>query len=74
MFADSLRYTSALAIALAVVLLVITTVIALCKWKNGTILVPRNWPEIPKMISLLTLFSAVPVLIAAYASHFNGMH
>lgn len=72
MFADSLRYTSALSVALAVVFLVITVGITLYKLIDGTIHMPRLFPEVANLTSFLNLFTVVPVLVTAYICHYNG--
>ncbi|CAN1839155.1 Amino acid transporter AVT6A [Linum perenne] len=55
---DSLRYTSALSVALAVVFIVITMGITIIKLFNGSIMMP-------------SLFTVVPVLVTAYICHYN---
>lgn len=68
---DSLRHTSAVAVFLAVVFLVITAGIAVAKWMQGTMMPPRLLPNISDMNSIWTLFTVVPVLVTAYVCHFN---
>ncbi|CAA0828320.1 Transmembrane amino acid transporter family protein [Striga hermonthica] len=68
---DSLSYTSALSVALAVVFLVITVGITLFKLINGTTLMPRLFPDVNSLTSFLNLFTAVPVLVTAYICHYN---
>ncbi|XP_073057842.1 amino acid transporter AVT6A-like [Primulina eburnea] len=68
---DSLRYTSTLSVALAVVFLVITVGITLFKLINGTVLMPRLLPNITDVASFFNLFTAVPVLVTAYICHYN---
>ncbi|GER49253.1 amino acid transporter family protein [Striga asiatica] len=68
---DSLRYTSALSVALAVVFLVITVGITLFKLINGTTLMPRLFPDVNNLTSFLNLFTAVPVLVTAFICHYN---
>ncbi|XP_010942248.1 amino acid transporter AVT6A [Elaeis guineensis] len=68
---DSLRYTSALSVALAVVFVVITAGIAIIKLLNGSILMPRLFPKISDLASVWNLFTAVPVVVTAYICHFN---
>ncbi|KAL3652871.1 Amino acid transporter avt6a [Castilleja foliolosa] len=68
---DSLRYTSALSVALAVVFLVITVGITVFKLINGTILMPRLLPDVTDLTSFFNLFTAVPVLVTAYICHYN---
>ncbi|KAL0350739.1 UNVERIFIED_CONTAM: Amino acid transporter AVT6A [Sesamum radiatum] len=68
---DSLRYTSALSVALAVVFLVVTVGITLFKLINGTVVMPRLLPDVTGLTSLLNLFTVVPVLVTAYICHYN---
>lgn len=71
--ADSLKFTSALSVALAVVFLVVTVGITLYKIIDGTILMPRLLPDVYNVTSFLNLFTVVPVLVTAYICHYNGM-
>ncbi|OIW09563.1 hypothetical protein TanjilG_28162 [Lupinus angustifolius] len=68
---DSLRYTSAIAVALAIVFLVITAGITFVKFFNGSILSPRLFPNITGIASIWNLFTAVPVLVTAFVCHYN---
>lgn len=68
---DSLRYTSALSVALAVVFLVVTAGITVYKLLSGNIMMPRLLPEATDLTSVLKLFTAVPVLVTAYICHYN---
>lgn len=68
---DSLRHTSAFAVFLALVFVVITAGIAIAKWVQGTTKTPRFLPEVPDINSIWTLFTVVPVLVTAYVCHFN---
>ena len=72
-FADSLSYTSALSVALAVVFLVITVGITIVKLINGSIAMPRLMPDVTDMTSFWKLFTTVPVLVTAFICHYNGM-
>lgn len=71
--ADSLRYTSALAVALAIVFLVITAGIVVTKLFYGGISMPRLLPNMSDIASVWNLFTVVPVLVTAFICHFNGM-
>lgn len=71
--ADSLRYTSALAVALAIVFLVITAGIVVTKLFYGGISMPRLLPNVSDIASVWNLFTVVPVLVTAFICHFNGM-
>lgn len=68
---DSLKFTSALSVALAVVFVVITAGIAIVKLFSGTIQMPRLLPDIVDHTSFLKLFTVVPVIVTAYICHFN---
>ncbi|PWZ29067.1 Sodium-coupled neutral amino acid transporter 1 [Zea mays] len=68
---DSLRYTSALSVALAVVFVVITAGIAMFKLARGQILMPRLFADVHDWPSIWRLFTAAPVLVTAYICHYN---
>ena len=70
---DSLRYTSALSVALAVVFVVITAGVAIVRLIQGTVEIPKLFPEIDGVSSVWKLFTAVPVLVTAYICHYNGV-
>ncbi|KAF6169105.1 hypothetical protein GIB67_038602 [Kingdonia uniflora] len=68
---DSLRYTSALSVALAVVFVVITAGITIVKLLNGSIAMPRWLPDVTDMSAFWKLFTVVPILVTAYICHYN---
>ncbi|XP_030468906.1 amino acid transporter AVT6A-like [Syzygium oleosum] len=68
---DSLRFTSALSVALAVVFLVITAGISIIKLISGGVAMPRMLPDITDLASFWNLFTVVPVLVTAYICHYN---
>ncbi|XP_054790274.1 amino acid transporter AVT6A-like [Prosopis cineraria] len=68
---DSLRFTSALSVALAVVFLVIAVGISIVKIISGGIGMPKLFPVITDFMSFLKLFTVVPVLVSAYICHYN---
>ncbi|CAI7813598.1 unnamed protein product [Closterium sp. NIES-53] len=68
---DSLHYTSALSIALAVVFVVITVAVAAAQWVQGRIQPPRMLPACSSLKDLSGLFSVMPVMATAYACHYN---
>ncbi|CAM0914151.1 unnamed protein product [Alopecurus aequalis] len=68
---DSLSYTSAISVALAVVFVVITAGIAIVKLVGGQIPMPKLFPQVPDLASVWELFTAVPVLVTAYVCHYN---
>lgn len=72
-FADSLRYTSALSFALAVIFLVIAVGISIFKIAVGGIGMPRLFPIITDVSSVFELFTVTPVVVTAYLCHFNGV-
>ncbi|KAI8527454.1 hypothetical protein RHMOL_Rhmol12G0076500 [Rhododendron molle] len=68
---DTLRFTSALAVALAFVFLLTAAGIAVVKLANGSIGMPRLLPDLTDMHSVWKLFTVVPVLVMSYVCHFN---
>ncbi|KAI9091922.1 hypothetical protein K1719_027857 [Acacia pycnantha] len=68
---DSLRYSSALAVALAIVFIVIMAGITFIKLFNGSIAPPRLLPNVTDFTSVWKLFTAAPVLVTAFVCHFN---
>ncbi|RZS05249.1 hypothetical protein BHM03_00035728 [Ensete ventricosum] len=67
----SLRYTSALSVALAVVFVVITAGIAVVKLLAGSIAMPKLFPDVPDLASVWNFFTVVPILVTAYICHYN---
>ncbi|KAI5393400.1 hypothetical protein KIW84_060506 [Lathyrus oleraceus] len=68
---DSLRYTSALSVALAIVFVVITAGLAILKFVNGSITMPRLMPKLTDDESFWKLFTTIPILVTAYICHHN---
>ncbi|CAN6299442.1 unnamed protein product [Urochloa humidicola] len=68
---DSLRYTSAVSILLAVVFIIISLGIAIYAFFRGTAKVPRMFPDFSHLSSPFELFTAVPVIVVAFTFHFN---
>ncbi|CAH8384944.1 unnamed protein product [Eruca vesicaria subsp. sativa] len=68
---DSLRYASAVSVALAVVFLIITAGISIMKFINGGVAMPRLLPDVSDLTSFLNLFTVVPVLVTAFICHYN---
>ncbi|KAJ8491237.1 hypothetical protein OPV22_012958 [Ensete ventricosum] len=68
---DSLRFTSALSVALAIVFVVITAGIAIVKLLAGSIAMPKLFPDIPDLTSVWNFFTVVPVIVTAYICHYN---
>jgi hypothetical protein len=72
LLADSLSYTSAISVALAIVFVIITAGIAIVKLIAGQIPMPKLFPAVSDLASVWELFTAVPVLVTAYVCHYNG--
>nr|CAB3494646.1 unnamed protein product [Digitaria exilis] len=68
---DSLRYTSAVSILLAVVFIIISLGIAVYTIFTGTVNMPRMFPDFSRLSSPFELFTAVPVIVVAFTFHFN---
>ncbi|XP_066312810.1 amino acid transporter AVT6C-like isoform X1 [Miscanthus floridulus] len=68
---DSLRFTSAISILLAVVFMLISLGIALYALFKGTATMPRMLPDFSRLSSPFELFTAVPVIVLAFTFHFN---
>nr|XP_023872653.1 amino acid transporter AVT6A-like [Quercus suber]POE85637.1 sodium-coupled neutral amino acid transporter 2 [Quercus suber] len=68
---DSLRYTSALSVGLAIVFVAITAGVAVVKLIDGSIEMPRLMPELVDQASFWKLFTTIPVLVTAYICHHN---
>ncbi|MED6205789.1 hypothetical protein PIB30_020915 [Stylosanthes scabra] len=68
---DSLSFTSAVSIALAVVFLVIAVGIAIVKIISGGIGMPRLFPVINDLTDFFQLFTVAPILVTAYICHYN---
>jgi sodium-coupled neutral amino acid transporter 2 len=71
-FPDSLRWTSALSVALAVVFVVIVVGVTLWKLVTGGISMPRLTPDVYDQKSFWHLFTVIPVMVTAYICHHNG--
>lgn len=69
---DSLRYTSALSVVLALVFVVIIAGVAISKLLAGSIGMPRLFPNLVDQASFWKLFTTVPVLVTAYICHHNS--
>ncbi|ONK77220.1 uncharacterized protein A4U43_C02F4320 [Asparagus officinalis] len=67
---DSLRFTSAISVLLAVVFVIISSGMAIYALFNGTAKSPRLLPDFSKH-SFFELFTAVPVIVVAFTFHFN---
>ncbi|KAM0864477.1 hypothetical protein ACQ4PT_043901 [Festuca glaucescens] len=70
---DSLRFTSAVSILLAVLFMLITMGITVYTIFSGTAKMPRMLPDFSRLSSPFELFTAVPVIVLAFTFHFNGI-
>ncbi|KAL5582051.1 hypothetical protein UlMin_014493 [Ulmus minor] len=68
---DSLRFTSAISITLAIVFLLVLIGITVYKLIMGSIEMPTWFPNITSWTSFFNLFTAVPVVVFAYVCHYN---
>ncbi|RWW59134.1 hypothetical protein BHE74_00033947 [Ensete ventricosum] len=69
--ADSLRFTSAISVLLAVVFMCISTGMALYALFRGATETPRLLPDFGHMSSVFEVFTAVPIIVVAFTFHFN---
>lgn len=68
---DSLSLTSAASVALAVVFVVASCVIASIKLVEGSIKTPRMGPDFGSKTAILDLLVVIPIMTNAYVCHFN---
>ncbi|XP_042491326.1 amino acid transporter AVT6C-like [Macadamia integrifolia] len=68
---ESLRFTSAVSVLLAVVFVAISTVMAIVALWEGKTQSPRLFPDLAHQASFFELFTAVPVIVTAFTFHFN---
>ncbi|KAI3844541.1 hypothetical protein MKW92_035086 [Papaver armeniacum] len=68
---ESLRFSSAVSILLAVVFVVISTVMAISALWAGKTKRPKLVPDLVNSYSYFELFTAVPVIVTAFTFHFN---
>ncbi|KAH7296934.1 hypothetical protein KP509_26G045500 [Ceratopteris richardii] len=67
---DSLKLSSALSVALAVLFVVVTAAVAMYKLVIGTISTPKMFPDFSFDLStIVNYFSVVPILVTAYICH-----
>ncbi|KAF8402541.1 hypothetical protein HHK36_010626 [Tetracentron sinense] len=69
---ESLRFTSAISVLLAVVFVGISSVMAIVALCQGKTESPRLLPDLPSQASIFNLFTAVPVIVTAFTFHFNA--
>ena len=72
MIADSLKFSSAVSVSLAVVFVVIIAGITIVKLVRGDISMPILLPNVVDQASFWKLFTVVPVIVTAYICHYNG--
>lgn len=70
--AESLRFSSAVSVFLAVVFVCISFVMAISALFHGKTEKPRLFPDLDGQSSFFNLFTAVPVIVTAFTFHFNG--
>ncbi|XP_016455558.1 amino acid transporter AVT6C-like [Nicotiana tabacum] len=68
---ESLWLSSALAVLLAIVFVVICSVMAIIAILKGKTASPRMLPRMDNQTSFFNLFTAVPVIVTAFTFHFN---
>ncbi|MBA0839731.1 hypothetical protein Goarm_005434 [Gossypium armourianum] len=68
---ESLRYSSAISVFLAVVFVGISSVMAIMALLEGKTNSPRMVPELDNKAAFFDLFTAVPVIVTAFTFHFN---
>uniref|UniRef100_A0A5B7BIV2 Amino acid transporter transmembrane domain-containing protein n=2 Tax=Davidia involucrata TaxID=16924 RepID=A0A5B7BIV2_DAVIN len=68
---ESLRFSSAVSVLLAVVFVGICSVMAISAILKGETKSPRLLPQLDNQASFFNLFTAVPVIVTAFTFHFN---
>ncbi|GLJ36787.1 hypothetical protein SUGI_0741880 [Cryptomeria japonica] len=68
---DSLKFTSAASVALAVVFVAVSSIVALIKLVEGKIERPRLLPNVGSRRAILDLLVVIPIMTNAYICHFN---
>ncbi|RZC63182.1 hypothetical protein C5167_024934 [Papaver somniferum] len=68
---ESLRFSSAISILLAVVFVAISTIMAISALWAGKTKTPKLVPDLVNSSSYFELFTAVPVIVTAFTFHFN---
>lgn len=68
---DSLSLSSAASVALAVVFVVVSCIVAFIKFLQGTLPKPRMGPDLSSNAAILDLLVVVPIMTNAYVCHFN---
>lgn len=68
---DSLKFTSAASVALAVLFVVLSSAIAMAKLAAGKLEVPRMLPSFASKRAILELLTVIPIMSNAFVCHFN---
>lgn len=68
---DSLKFTSAASVALAVVFVGLSSIIAFVRLIEGKIERPRMLPDVGSKRAILDLLVVIPIMTNAYICHFN---
>ncbi|KAG0587378.1 hypothetical protein KC19_2G160300 [Ceratodon purpureus] len=68
---DSLKFTSAASVALAVLFVVLSCGIALAKLAAGNLQIPRMLPSFASKRAVLELLTVIPIMSNAFVCHFN---
>ncbi|XP_059275063.1 amino acid transporter AVT6C-like [Lycium ferocissimum] len=68
---ESLWFSSAIAVILAIVFVGICSVMAILAIIKGETVRPRMLPELKDSTSFFNLFTAIPVIVTAFTFHFN---
>lgn len=68
---SSLKYSSAVSIALALVFVILTTGVALVKLFMGQLESPRMLPDLSSKAAIFQIFAVIPIMTNAYICHFN---
>lgn len=69
---ESLKFSSAISVLLAVVFVGISSAMAISALLEGKTETPRMLPHLDNQVSFFDLFTAVPVIVTAFTFHFNG--
>ncbi|KAL9230237.1 hypothetical protein vseg_005616 [Gypsophila vaccaria] len=68
---DSLKFSSAASVFLAVVFVGISSVMAISAVFQGKAETPRLFPDLSGRVSFFNLFTAIPVIVTSFTFHFN---
>lgn len=69
---ESLKFSSAISVLLALVFVGISSMMAILALVEGKAKSPRLLPHLDNQVSFFDLFTAVPVIVTAFTFHFNG--